>query len=250
MAVKTMDALVSGNSTGMSPASHGYANSSQSPVPTLTNSTSRSSSASSSVNSLSPGAGLATTPRDLLPQFSSVGGKRKHHEEVKKEPAAVAESRPRHKRRRTGTEKKRRLTGSADFVRRLGLYSLYEEYVRPYPGNTAQPDVVSAYLSGVQGAVEIQKDRGVSLRDLVLMPPKNEFDRLEVLPLAAIRPAFSIGGQPERPRVRVRLSSDDNGPGVNGLSGKVGIFICLLQEVCFLWADYITHILFPCLSIL
>ncbi|KAJ2815892.1 hypothetical protein GGI24_005898 [Coemansia furcata] len=52
--------------------SHEYLEASQSPVPSLTSATLRSSSVSSSVNSLSPDAHQATTPRDLLPQFQSV----------------------------------------------------------------------------------------------------------------------------------------------------------------------------------
>ncbi|ORX68790.1 hypothetical protein DL89DRAFT_183987 [Linderina pennispora] len=158
MAVKTMDALVSRNSTGILPASHGYANTSQSPVPTLTNSTSRSSSASSSVNTLSPDSGLATTPRDLLPQFNSAG-KRKHQEPIEQE-ASDAEPRPKHKRRRA--QGKRKLTGRADFVRRLGLYSMYEEYVRPYTGDRVLPDMVTAYLAGVR--VRLSSDDSLAER--------------------------------------------------------------------------------------
>ncbi|KAJ2654300.1 hypothetical protein GGH99_007357, partial [Coemansia sp. RSA 1285] len=44
--------------------------SAHSPVPSLTNDASRSSSVSSSVNSLSPDT-LVTTPRDLMPQFKT-----------------------------------------------------------------------------------------------------------------------------------------------------------------------------------
>ncbi|KAJ2077507.1 hypothetical protein GGI09_008205 [Coemansia sp. S100] len=52
---------------------HEYLDANRSPVPSLTNANIRSSSVSSSVNSLSPDAHQATTPRDLLPQFQAVG---------------------------------------------------------------------------------------------------------------------------------------------------------------------------------
>ncbi|KAI8319865.1 hypothetical protein GQ54DRAFT_305950 [Martensiomyces pterosporus] len=267
------------------PQSHGYAETSQSPVPTLTNSTSRSSSASSSVNSLSPEA-LATTPRDLLPQFKTAVGsvgvdnaamydqKVQHSSGHAKAVGVIEETdeervQQRKRRRESGetsssssahersSKKKRlrhrKLTGSVDFVRRFGLYDLYEQYVRPYTGANSQqplPDLASAYLDGVKGAAKIQTPG--SLRDLVLMPPKNEFDRLDLLPMASIKPAFSIGStvaaalpqqqqqqqrytQPtntattapasplatvdersgsgvKRPRIRVKLSTDSRSP--------------------------------------
>ncbi|KAJ1959812.1 hypothetical protein GGI12_004144 [Dipsacomyces acuminosporus] len=249
---------------------HGYAEANQSPVPTLTNSTSRSSSASSSVNSLSPEA-LATTPRDLMPQFKTVvgandgdgaaGTKAAMHkiEESVEDKDDLQRGQQRKRRRegeddsnpvdkktrekRTKRSQPRRLTGSVDFVAKFGLYDLYEQYVRPYTGVGSRqplPDLASAYLDGVKGAVKIQAQTPGSLRDLVLMPPKNEFEHLDLLPMASIKPAFSIGssfagslqqqqqrrqyaqspsthssfdertanGDTKRPRIRVRLSTD------------------------------------------
>ncbi|KAJ2478480.1 hypothetical protein EV174_004306 [Coemansia sp. RSA 2320] len=219
----------------LSPRSHEYSDAGQSPVPSLTNATLRSSSVSSSVNSLSPDAHQATTPRDLLPQFKSVGGvyhpeeakdidtveadakKRRREEGVGEETARAlspGESKKRLKTRRTGgSQERRHLTGSTDFVKRFGLTSLYDEFVRPYVGGDGQvrrkiPDLASShYLRGVEeGAVA--RGGSLDLVGLVRAPPKSEFSHLELLPMASIRAAFAIGaGEQSKQTLKVCIGN-------------------------------------------
>ncbi|KAI9506596.1 hypothetical protein BX070DRAFT_4794 [Coemansia spiralis] len=238
---------------------HDYLDSAHSPVPSLTNSTSRSSSASSSVNTLSPDT-LVTMPKDLLPQFkSSVGatnivkgqkrclsaddyagsdGKCSEADEPhkrrresssssdgvemamtdanpkeqeqegettqqiveKEEPKVkrrIDSSSNQHHRHHTQSQKlrhKRPLTGSVDLVSKFGLYGLYKEFVLPYTGNNRQqlPDLATAYLKNVKGSVQ-HTNGSLDLLSLVMAPPKNEFDNLDVLPMASIKAAFSLG---------------------------------------------------------
>ncbi|KAJ2372262.1 hypothetical protein IW150_004199, partial [Coemansia sp. RSA 2607] len=116
------------------------------------------------------------------------------------------------KRRRTISRKRdgpssrppKRLTGSADFVKRFGLVELYDQFVRPYVSPAVagagvrqqMPDLASAYLRNVRGAVVASpatpSSRPLDLMALVMAPPKNEFERLDMLPMASIKAAFSI----------------------------------------------------------
>ncbi|KAJ2546280.1 hypothetical protein EV175_005660, partial [Coemansia sp. RSA 1933] len=243
--------------------------SAHSPVPSLTNEASRSSSVSSSVNSLSPDT-LVTTPRDLMPHFksSSVAGtapaadtkkrslpaddstqsthgmvddgtahKRRRESsdgstEESSSPMAqagdmerkvkrrVAEQQPRQKKDKS---RKRPLTGDVDFVTRFGLVGLYREFVRPYvgggEGRQQLPDLASAYLKNVKGSVHHPPGASFDLLGLVMAPPKNEFDSLDLLPMASIRAAFNIGTRPavdggdgssdglKRSRISLKMSS-------------------------------------------
>ncbi|KAJ2896645.1 hypothetical protein GGI21_005024, partial [Coemansia aciculifera] len=146
-----------------------YLDARQSPVPSLTSTALRSSSVSSSVNSLSPDAHQVTTPRDLLSQFQSVGNachapmasvendtdaegidykKRRREDDGDDETLVQVQPQPQQpqqalqpeckKRRKTTTThrcpggERRPLTGSTDFVKRFGLSEMYDEFVRPY----------------------------------------------------------------------------------------------------------------------
>ncbi|KAJ2704300.1 hypothetical protein FB645_003381 [Coemansia sp. IMI 203386] len=211
-----------------------------SPVPSLTHGTSRASSASSSsVSSMSPNALAVATPRDLAPPFAPLG----HDSEAKKAIAAVKSTTDNDLKRRSresdndaeacaaGTAAKRprmrrhagdsaqprsrkRLTGSADFVKQFGLVDLYNQFVRPYVSPAAgdrreMPDLASAYLSNVRGAVAAQAERRLDLMALVMAPPKNEFDHLDVLPMASIKAAFSLNSAgAKRSRISLKCSTD------------------------------------------
>ncbi|KAJ1731545.1 hypothetical protein LPJ61_002483 [Coemansia biformis] len=240
----------------------------QSPVPSLTTETSRASSASasSSVTAMSPDS-LMTTPRDLLPQFSAVGGdcgKRGVEQmvgagaapEIKSQPQqqheqqslkrrreggadgsdaveSVGEEQPRQKRRVEAPVRRKQLTGDADFVKLLGLQPLYDAFVRPYSSGgerRALPDVDAAYLRDIEGAE--RRAGTVDLLGLVMAPPKNDLDRLELLPAATVRAAFRIcgaadereqgGSQAKRPRVALKVSGEGR-VATPRHSGKVGI---------------------------
>ncbi|KAJ2741264.1 hypothetical protein GGI20_005307 [Coemansia sp. BCRC 34301] len=213
-----------------------YLDASQSPVPSLTSATLRSSSVSSSVNSLSPDAHQVTTPRDLLPQFRSVSNgyhapmgsvangieadgidyKKRRREDESDEALPVPQTQTQQqpqleqpeskKRRKTKTTtrrlsngERRPLTGSTDFVKRFGLSEMYDEFVRPYvvegQVRRTMPDLAASdYLRGVKGIVACGAGSPVlDLVTLVKAPPKSEFSRLELLPMASIRAAFAIG---------------------------------------------------------
>ncbi|KAJ2859235.1 hypothetical protein GGI22_003051 [Coemansia erecta] len=275
--------------------------SSHSPVPSLTNDASRSSSVSSSVNSLSPDT-LVTTPRDLMPQFKSTAGcaadmdkqgsikralsdddnvdacssphKRRGEisgdntgtaADTKKRSLAYGDSGSvddgvPHKRRRESSSddtepttpkeqgnntqvgdmerkakrrdaeqprKRKPLTGNLDFVKKFGLAGLYQEFVRPYVGETRQqlPDLASAYLKNVKGSVHRPGAASLDLLGLVMAPPKNEFDSLDLLPMASIKAAFNIGTRPgiagaggdgsdghKRSRISLKMSTDSQTP--------------------------------------
>ncbi|KAJ2752264.1 hypothetical protein GGI19_003948 [Coemansia pectinata] len=237
---------------------HEYLDASRSPVPSLTNATLRSSSVSSSVNSLSPDAHQATTPRDLLPQFQSVssachasidsvannvgtGGmelkKRRRNEEEgeeKKEeevhggsgdggeaarsvppPPPLPQQQPESKKIRTTRRlvngERRPLTGSTDFVKLCGLNGLYDEYVRPYivdgQVRRTMSDLASShYLRGVTGAV-LDSPGSPDFFALAKAPPKTEFAKLELIPMASLRAAFAIGGD-ERTKKPVEKHQD------------------------------------------
>ncbi|KAI7832949.1 hypothetical protein BX661DRAFT_169481 [Kickxella alabastrina] len=208
-----------------------------SPVPSLTHADSRSTSASSSVNSMSPGA-LMTTPRDLLPHFKSVGSNKcssrsTHGDDGKvtlpdapvelnnKRPMADDACQETAKRQRKEApvavpataaqrphtlSRPKRLTGSDDFVKKFGLSGLYDQYVRPYAAIVGDrssrrrplPDLTSAYLTNVRGAANVSANASRSSLDLmalVMAPPKNEFERLDLLPMASIKAAFSISSR-------------------------------------------------------
>ncbi|KAJ2488832.1 hypothetical protein IWW37_004496 [Coemansia sp. RSA 2050] len=228
--------------------SHEYLHASQSPVPSLTNATLRSSSVSSSVNSLSPDAHQATTPRDLLPQFKSVGNvchapigsvannldadeaeskKRRRDEErdaeskklyrdekeegevqsgsagsapppLPQQPEGQEQLRTRH----LVNGKRRPLTGSTDFIKLCGLTGLYDEFVRPYivDGKVKRkfPDLASSeYLHGVKGAM-LHCEGAPDLIALIKAPPKTQYSKLEPIPMASLRAAFSFGGVDKR----------------------------------------------------
>ncbi|KAJ1808213.1 hypothetical protein LPJ56_006135, partial [Coemansia sp. RSA 2599] len=130
----------------------------QSPVPSLTHGTSRASSASSSsVSSMSPGALAVATPRDLAPPFaplddhegdarktlaagrpvgSSDGDLKRRSRESDRDIDTSAAAKRQKLRRHAGDvahpHSRKRLTGSADFVKQFGLVDLYDQYVRPY----------------------------------------------------------------------------------------------------------------------
>ncbi|KAJ1666487.1 hypothetical protein IW140_004182 [Coemansia sp. RSA 1813] len=259
--------------------SRDYADASaHSPVPSLTNDASRSSSVSSSVNSLSPDT-LVTTPRDLMPQFKSTatscvvdmdgpdrkkrplsadtGGsvgeygmvdtphkrrressaedtesKMAEESKVKQEDRVQTGEMERKAKRRDAEQqpqksrKRRPLTGKVDFVRKFGLTGLYREFVRPYVGDTRQqlPDLASAYLKNVKGSVH-HPGASLDLLGLVMAPPKNEFDSLDLLPMASIKAAFNIGTRPgvfgsdsasdsghKRSRISLKMSTDSQTP--------------------------------------
>ncbi|KAJ2333275.1 hypothetical protein GGI00_002406 [Coemansia sp. RSA 2681] len=102
--------------------------------------------------------------------------------------------------RRLSNGERRPLTGSTDFVKRFGLGELYDQFVRPYvvegQVRRTMPDLAASdYLRGVKGAVAHDVVRSVDhdLVALVKAPPKSEFSRLELLPMASIRAAFAIG---------------------------------------------------------
>ncbi|KAJ1851913.1 hypothetical protein GGH12_005950 [Coemansia sp. RSA 1822] len=268
----------------MQDASVRYHAASQSPVPSLTNGT--SSSASSSVNSLSPDA-LGTTPRDLLPHFEAAGHnthmfdykkqaalhcaddstrKRRResvaeltdtHEQSRKRPmqdrsplelADASLSDRKHtmhgespevtdRKMQEGTTeltdtaekpksvveptaaalhvRRRQPTGSTDFVSKYGLTDLYNQFVRPYVGEPRQalPGVATAYLSDVAST---PLATSLDLVGLVMAPPKNDFARLDLLPMASIRAAFHMGESKradakyaESKRTRVSLKTSD-----------------------------------------
>ncbi|KAJ2506602.1 hypothetical protein IWW47_001505 [Coemansia sp. RSA 2052] len=252
-----------------------YLDASQSPVPSLTSATLRSSSVSSSVNSLSPDAHQATTPRDLLPQFQSVSSKYHHHHhhapmdtvandiddaegtDYKKRrreddaddeaqragdsaplvPPTQLPQQPESKKRRKETTRRlsngerRPLTGSTDFVKRFGLGELYDQFVRPYvvegQVRRTMPDLAASdYLRGVKGAVAHDAVGSVDhdLVALVKAPPKSEFSRLELLPMASIRAAFAIGNdeQTKKPvhHGASELSKSQHSRHANGNSGS------------------------------
>ncbi|KAJ1820333.1 hypothetical protein LPJ60_003271 [Coemansia sp. RSA 2675] len=232
--------------------SHEYLHASQSPVPSLTNATLRSSSVSSSVNSLSPDAHQATTPRDLLPQFKSAVNschaaidsvanivdadeaepkKRRRDEEEEVEPRKPCrdgeeegevqggsagdsagsaplpqpqqpESQEQLRTRHLVNGKRRPLTGSTDFIKLCGLGGLYDEFVRPYivDGKVKRtfPDLASSeYLRGVKGAV-LHCEGAPDLIALIKEPPKTQYSKLEPIPMASLRAAFSFGGGDKR----------------------------------------------------
>ncbi|KAJ2850483.1 hypothetical protein IWW36_001863 [Coemansia brasiliensis] len=206
-----------------------YEATSQSPVPSLTNGTSQLSSASSSVNTLSPDV-LTTAPRDLLPRFEAAGRDTQLYDCKKHAVHKEASEDTRKRRRESATELtdseqgrkrpmhqqqpqpcRRKLTGSTDFVAKYGLTSLYDEFVRPYVGETrrALPDLATAYLRDVD--VKPQRE-SVDLLELVLGPAKNDFERLDLLPRASIKAAFRIGagshagGETKRSRVSLKMS--------------------------------------------
>ncbi|KAJ2856061.1 hypothetical protein J3B02_001824 [Coemansia erecta] len=270
-----------------------------SPVPSLTHGTSRASSASSSsVSSMSPGALAVATPRDLAPPFVSSLGRHGGDATAKKTLVATGQPGTSSdggdlKRRsreseedadndadtaRAGTAAKRqkmrkhassnsiarshsrkRLTGSADFVKQFGLADLYDQYVRPYVLSEAgsrreMPDLASAYLCNVRSTIAAQPERQVDLMALVLAPPKNEFDHLDLLPMASIKAAFSIApgaAANKRSRISLKCSTDtqprspsvrlEQQPGSNSgsYSNKVGIglstiwcFFCATAQKC------------------
>ncbi|KAJ1836214.1 hypothetical protein LPJ63_000471 [Coemansia sp. RSA 2711] len=227
-----------------------------SPVPSLTNGTSRASSASSSVNTLSPG-GPVSMPRDLLPHFEAAGHDAKlqsskapadggraagegpagvdGHSQADTDtgsqtdtsvgsrggagadsPAGDARKRRREsaselteaepRRKRVARRARQPQTGSTDFVGKYGLTGLYNEFVRPYVGEPrrALPDVGTAYLRDVGGA---RAAGALDLVGLVLAPPKNDLERLDALPMAALRAAFRVSaGDAKRPRVSLKTS--------------------------------------------
>ncbi|KAJ1738760.1 hypothetical protein IWW42_004414 [Coemansia sp. RSA 1085] len=191
-----------------------YEATSQSPVPSLTNGTSQLSSASSSVNTLSPD--VLTAARDLLPRFEAT-----RDTQLDCKHAIQASEDTRKRRRESATEQSRKRpmrqprqrqtpTGSTDFVAKCGLTSLYDEFVRPYVGETrrALPDLATAYLKDVD--VE-PRGRSVDLLELVLGPAKNDFEKLDLLPRASIKAAFRIGagshtGETRRSRVSLKMS--------------------------------------------
>ncbi|KAJ1720277.1 hypothetical protein LPJ53_005076 [Coemansia erecta] len=141
-------------------------------------------------------------------------------------------------RRRDGSSSRppKRLTGSADFVKRFGLVDLYDQFVRPYVSPSAagagvrqqMPDLASAYLRNVHGAMmatavsaaaaaAAPSSRPMDLMALVMAPPKNEFERLDLLPMASIKAAFSISSgngaadsaaAPKRSRISLKYSTD------------------------------------------
>ncbi|KAJ2515871.1 hypothetical protein H4217_004919, partial [Coemansia sp. RSA 1939] len=276
--------------------------SAHSPVPSLTNDASRSSSVSSSVNSLSPDT-LVTTPRDLMSQFkttsSSTGrepnvgvdgldGKKRpfpvddnavngysgvadaannkrrresssdaglvmmaeankpsNASQVEVEQQQEKEKERKARRRDSGDQQQRRrrpLTGSVDFVTKFGLSGLYQEFVRPYVVGDSNgsdikrqqlPDLTTAYLKNVKGSVQQQQQQqpnheagggSVDLLGLVMAPPKNEFDSLDLLPMASIRAAFNIGTRSlpvsaggessghRRSRISLKMSTDSQTP--------------------------------------
>ncbi|KAJ2718334.1 hypothetical protein GGI07_005798 [Coemansia sp. Benny D115] len=252
-----------------------------SPVPSLTHANSRSSSASSSVNSaLSPDELGMSTPRDLMPQLhnkpapleKNVASEARaplkkrarespeqHSTESDKTAAAATmacgettadstEYGASTKRRRNSSSsdndnstertaaascrRPKRLTGSTDFVKRFGLGDLYEQFVRPYavPVSERQqgaavrrpmPDLRAAYLGNVQGAAPLSRPAAVDLMALVMAPAKNELDRLELLPMASIRAAFSLkaaagGGAQKRSRISLKCSTDSPLPAGSG----------------------------------
>ncbi|KAJ2455893.1 hypothetical protein EV183_000509 [Coemansia sp. RSA 2336] len=199
----------------------GYEATGQSPVPSLTAGTSQLSSASSSVNTLSPDILAA---RNLLPRFEATRDMACKHavqasEEAGGEHVVQASEDTRKRRRESATEQSRkramrqprqRPTGSTDFVGKYGLNGLYDEFVRPYVGERrrALPDLGTAYLRDV--GVEPQA-RTVDLLELVLGPAKNDFDKLDLLPRASIKAAFRIGagshtGEAKRSRVSLKMS--------------------------------------------
>ncbi|KAJ1899424.1 hypothetical protein LPJ81_004144 [Coemansia sp. IMI 209127] len=133
------------------------------------------------------------------------------------------------KRRDAEQPRKRRpLTGNMDFVRKFGLAGLYQEFVRPYVGETRQqlPDLASAYLKNVKGSVHRPGAASLDLLGLVMAPPKNEFDSLDLLPMASIKAAFNIGTRPgiagvggdgggdghKRSRISLKMSTDSQTP--------------------------------------
>ncbi|KAJ2814520.1 hypothetical protein IWW50_007106, partial [Coemansia erecta] len=108
--------------------------------------------------------------------------------------------------------RRRQATGSTDFVSKYGLTDLYNQFVRPYAGEARQPlpDLASAYLGDVAGAQAAAAS--LDLVGLVLAPPKNDFERLDLLPMASIKAAFRIGAAPhagEAKRSRVSLKTSD-----------------------------------------
>ncbi|KAJ2708958.1 hypothetical protein H4R19_004489 [Coemansia spiralis] len=226
----------------------------QSPVPSLTTEASRASSASSSVTAMSPDSLSITTPRDLLPQFTAVNhhgqkrsseatvepqlerqpAKRERDEDTVADGSRTAEhGSDEHRRRRrrvAGPARRKQLTGDADFVGLLGLQPLYDAFVRPYARvgeRQALPDMGTAYLRDIEGAG--RQSGTLDLLELVMAPPKNELDRLELLPAATVRAAFRIGGgaagdqggnPAKRPRVALKMSGSESRSATPRHSGK------------------------------
>ncbi|KAJ2764464.1 hypothetical protein IWQ57_005157, partial [Coemansia nantahalensis] len=134
-------------------------------------------------------------------------------------------------RRLAAPARRKQLTGDADFVGLLGLTPLYDTFVRPYVvrgERQALPDMGSAYLRDIEGAG--RQPGTLDLLRLVMAPPKNDLDRLELLPSAAVRAAFSIGGRvareqggnpAKRPRVALKVSGGESRSATPHHSGKV-----------------------------
>ncbi|KAJ2081535.1 hypothetical protein H4R24_002263 [Coemansia sp. RSA 988] len=239
--------------------SRGHRHATQSPVPSLTNETSRASSASSSVNSMSPDTLATTTPRDLLPSFESAAAgdsyARSHRcshttapmkgddRAVSSEEKALAHGGQQQRKRRRVSDltdvagdddvesrcakrrvrhagegvrsvRRRHLTGDADFVRLFGLSDLYDQYVRPYAGLEQQrlplPGLAAAYLKDVKAAdLQPQQTGPPDLLGLVMAPPKNDFDRLDLLSSTSIRAAFRVGSVEPARRSTERTAPED-----------------------------------------
>ncbi|KAJ2789317.1 hypothetical protein H4R20_007203, partial [Coemansia guatemalensis] len=111
--------------------------------------------------------------------------------------------------------RRRHLTGDANFVRLFGLSDLYDQYVRPYAGREQQqrlplPSLAATYLSDVQPAdLQPQQTSPPDLLGLVMAPPKNDFDRLDLLSSTSIRAAFRVGSADSARRSTARNAPED-----------------------------------------
>ncbi|PIA15969.1 hypothetical protein COEREDRAFT_8930 [Coemansia reversa NRRL 1564] len=240
--------------------SQGHRHATQSPVPSLTNDTSRASSASSSVNTMSPDTLVTTTPRDLLPRFKSAAdddayardhrylhataSQKDDDRAVSSEEGQLPHGGKQQRKRRRGLDltevaevgdnaesrcakrrvlgagegercvRRRHLTGEADFVRLFGLSDLYNQFVRPYAGREQQrlplPGLEAAYLNDVKVTDQLpQQTSAPDLLGLVMAPPKNDLDRLDLLSSTSIRSAFRVGSADSARRSTARNAPED-----------------------------------------
>lgn len=247
-----------------------------SPVPSLTNHHSSRGSSTSS-----PEDHLATTPTDVVhrhyhktptttttvaaaEQQKHEGQKKRRREEgedgnddsEEQQPATIAQHKGKIQKTQQPSNniaslcqhrKKKRLTGSVDFVKKYGLTDMYNEFVRPYatPISTATtttmgggrrplPDLQSSgYMRDVSDTSIEDRDshqngrHRVNWMHLIMAPPKNEFERLEALPMATIRNAFAVGGKKTTQQPpRISLKQSDNSRKVSIISYLLLLFAC------------------------